>query len=275
MFQKAIAPTLVAATVVGLLLFSGNAHSQAFVLGCPSPAFPTPPPANPLEIDASCRIQGIGPKEAAQNSAKNNFCAGGTTQPITIDDMKTLQQSVQSNPKINFGNPRNHPLSGSAGPTKDRTPLQALGEGTVRSLQGFVFGVHQESKETVNCGATVPNKPVFHDIHISIVADEGSTHGDECSAVVVEMSPHHRPDSWTAANIQRVATKHKLIRVTGQLFFDSSHTPCQDGEEIPGDPRRVSLWEIHPIYKFDVCNAGSCTSETDWIPVDQWLSQNP
>ncbi|MGB7620956.1 MAG: hypothetical protein WBN92_01275, partial [Terriglobia bacterium] len=62
---------------------------------------------------------------------------------------------------------------------------------------------------------------------------------------------------------------------TGQLFFDSSHTPCQDGSEIPGDPRRVSLWEIHPIYRFDVCNAASCTTETDWIPVDQWLTQNP
>ncbi|MBZ5537548.1 MAG: hypothetical protein LAO31_16445 [Acidobacteriia bacterium] len=275
MFQQPITLTLVAAAVVGLLLLSGTANSQAFVLGCPSPALPTPPPANALGIDASCPIQGTGPKEAAQNTAKNNFCAGGPAQPITIDDMKTLQQNVQTNSKINFGNPRDHPLSRTPGPTKDRTPLRTLGEGTLRSLQGFVFAVRQEKKETVNCGTNVPNNDLFHDIHISIVADEASTHGDECTTVVVEMSPHHRPDSWTAANLQRVATKHKLVRVTGQLFFDSSHTPCQDDKEIPGDPRRVSLWELHPIYKFDVCNAASCTTETEWIPLDQWLTQNP
>ncbi|MGB7621641.1 MAG: hypothetical protein WBN92_04760, partial [Terriglobia bacterium] len=81
MFQKPITLTLVAATVVGLLLFSGNAHSQGFVLGCPTPAFPTPPPANALGIDASCQIQGTGLTEAAQNTAKNNFCAAGPAQP--------------------------------------------------------------------------------------------------------------------------------------------------------------------------------------------------
>jgi hypothetical protein len=188
--------------------------------------------------------------------------------------MKALQQNVESNKSINFGNTRDHPLSAKPGPAKDRTPLRTLGEGTLRTLQGFVFAAHQEGKESVNCGTNVQNSALFHDIHVSIVADEGSTHGDECSSVVAEMSPHHRPDSWTAANVQRMAAKHRPVRVTGQLFFDSSHTPCQDGKEIPGDPRRASLWEIHPIYKFEICQSDPCTAPNSWIPLDKWVEQN-
>jgi hypothetical protein len=188
--------------------------------------------------------------------------------------MIKLQQTVQSNKTINFGNDRDHPLSNAPGPATDRKPLQALGEGSLRRLQGFVFTARQEGEESVNCGKNVPNNPLFHDIHISIVDAATATHGDECVAVVAEMIAHHRPDSWTAAAVQQVAVKHRPVRVTGQLFFDSSHTPCQNSKEVPGDPRRSSLWEIHPIYQFDVCNTDPCTSDANWLPLDTWLARN-
>jgi hypothetical protein len=251
-----------------------QASGQAFVPGCANPMFPSPPPAKSLAIDATCTIQGSAGPETQQNAVKNNFCAMAPAQPITIDDMVALQQRVQSNKAINFGSDRDHPLSNSPGPTTDRTPLRALGEGSLRRLEGFIFMARQEGEEGVNCGKDVPQNPLFHDIHISIVAAEAETHGNECSAVVVEMTPHHRPDSWTASGVQRVAIKHRPVRVTGQLLFDSSHTPCQDGKEVPGDPRRSSLWEIHPIYGLDVCKADPCTTDTNWISLDQWLAQN-
>src|SRR6185295_4882845 len=47
------------------------------------------------------------------------------------------------------------------------------------------------------------------------------------------------------------------LRVTGQMFFDGSHRPCV-GEE--GRPRRISVWEIHPVYGIDVCKKKSLTS---------------
>jgi DNA-binding winged helix-turn-helix (wHTH) protein len=34
--------------------------------------------------------------------------------------------------------------------------------------------------------------------------------------------------------------------------------------------KRVSLWEVHPIYKFEVCTS-NCTGAGTWLPLDQWL----
>jgi hypothetical protein len=246
---------------------------QGFVPACADPSFPSPAAAS-LGIDSSCTLAGKGGAEAAQNTAKNNFCAGQTATPITIADMKALQAQVQTDKSINFGNSHSHPVSSKAGPVKNRAHLTALGEGSLRTLEGFIMVARQEGAESVNCGTAVPNDTAFHDIHISIVATEDDTHGDECEAVVAEMIPHHRPGVWTQKAVQKVAVAHARVRVTGQLFFDSSHTPCQDGNDVAGDPRRSSLWEIHPIYKFDVCDADDCTPAENWRPLDEWLKAN-
>jgi hypothetical protein len=176
--------------------------------------------------------------------------------------MVKLQTSVQSNKAISFGNPDQHPLSAQPGPVTNRAPLQALGEGKQVVLLGYVLVARQEGEESVNCGTAVPNDPVDHDIHISIVNSPSIT--NECSGVVAEMIPHHRPAEWTPAAVEAVATAHLMVRVTGQLMFDSSHTPCIAGAPIEGDPARASLWEVHPIYKFEVCPKGKCGS-TGWV----------
>jgi hypothetical protein len=142
-----------------------------------------------------------------------------------------------------------------------------MGEGKVRVLEGYVLIARQEGKEMVNCETTPPDLPASHDIHISIVDNVSKVHGNECESVVAEMSPHHRPDSWNEANVQKVALAHQRVRVTGQLFFDSSHSPCVNGKAEAGDPHRSSLWEIHPIYKFEVCPTGDCASG-GWHPLN-------
>jgi len=45
-------------------------------------------------------------------------------------------------------------------------------------------------------------------------------------------------------------------RVTGHLMFDSSHSRCTRGKPVKGDPSRISLWEVHRIYNFEVCQQG-------------------
>jgi len=261
-----------------LTIFSISGVAQDFTPSCDTPLFP----GQAVAIDNRCTIQGAGGKEAEQNQAKNNFCATGTLVEITVDQLTTLQTKVEQNTSINFGDQANH---GAHGPTTDRAPLKALGEGDLVQLKAFVLAAKQEQAESVNCGHAFDNeneKNLFHDIHISLVAteklatptDKVEEAANECQGVVAEMIPHHRPPEWTAANVNKVAAAHLLVRVTGQRFFDSSHVPCADGKPVRSNPKRVSLWEIHPIYKFEVCIA-NCDVEGTWLLLEEWVNKPP
>ncbi|MBV8895432.1 MAG: hypothetical protein JO051_02895 [Acidobacteriaceae bacterium] len=239
-----------------------------FVSACTSPSYPSPPPRTKPGIDSLCGVQGSGGAEANQNMAKNNFCATGTPSDMTIDDFTNLQTQVENDSSIPFGTDAQG--GREKGPAVDRAPLRALGEGKLVRMQGFVLFGREEGAESVNCEKTVPNQPADHDIHIELVGSAGQT--DECSGVVAEMIPHHRPDTWTADNVEQLAGAQLPVRVTGQLFFDSSHFPCQNGAGVADNPKRISLWEVHPIYAFEVCSSGDCSSDSGWVPLDQWLS---
>jgi hypothetical protein len=239
----------------------------AFAPACRTPTYPAPPPRTKPAIDSLCGLQGSDREEANQNTAKNNFCASGTPTDMTIDDLTDLQKQVEDDPSIPFGDSSQG--GRPQGPAVDRAPLQALGEGKLVRMQAYVLFGKEEGAESVNCETAVPNQPAYHDIHIELVSAAGVT--DECSGVVAEMIPHHRPDTWKADNVEQVAGAELPVRVTGQLFFDSSHFPCQNGAAFGDNPKRVSLWEIHPVYQFEVCSSGDCSSGTGWTPLDQWL----
>jgi hypothetical protein len=236
---------------------------DAFKPGCASPHFPSPAPTHALGIDAKCGIGGNGSgADGEQNDAKNNFCAAGAPQPITIEQLRELQAKVEQNPSINFGDD---------GATKNRDPLRKLGEGRFVTIEkAFVLISRQEGKESVNCGSKVPLKNnLFHDIHVSLVETKNVPLKRECESVVVEMSPHHRPDRWNITTMKKVSSAQAPVRVTGQLFFDASHVLCSGGKRVGSNPARSSLWEIHPIYSFEVCTSG-CGGAGKWVPLDQW-----
>jgi hypothetical protein len=241
-----------------------------FKPACTAPSYPSPPPKTKPAIDSQCGLQGAGGAEANQNMTKNNFCATGTPTDMTISDFVNLQTKVNDDPSIPFGDTSEG--GRPKGPAVDRTPLQPLGEGTLVRMQGYVLFAKQEGSESVNCETAVPNQGAFHDIHIELV--DAATVTDECSGVVSEMIPHHRPDSWTAGNVQQLATAKLPVRVTGQLFFDSSHFSCLNDAGVRENPKRAALWEIHPIYKFEVCTSATCTDGTGWMSLDQWVSKN-
>lgn len=274
---------LLIAIVIGLTIHGGAvampAFAQAkrkptpfkrtkFTPACPNPNYPTPAPAKSPAIDSQCGLSGAGAgPEGVQDSAKNNFCAKGTPQELTIEEMTKLQREVEKNPAINFGNENKG--TRKKGPTTNRAPLQKLGEGKLVTLKAFVIIARQEGPESVNCGKNVASGAPFHDIHISLGA---SADDSECAGVVAEMSPHHRPDSWSHANVEKVSQEKLPVRVTGHLYFDSSHFPCANGTPSAGNPLRVSLWEIHPIYKFEVCTA-NCDGAGTWLTLDEWAKQ--
>jgi hypothetical protein len=236
--------------------------SNRFTQSCSNPTYPSA--ATP--IDSACGAAGTGGKEASQNEAKNYFCAADPARPMTIQDLTDLQKQVEADKSIPFGK-GSHPLSDQPGPATDRTHLVSLGEGSQVVVVAYVKKSRGESPETVNCSMNVPNTAVYHDIHISLVADPND---DECGGIVAEMIPHHRPATWTPNLVNKLAAAKVQVRVTGDLMFDSSHTPCVVGAAIPGDPARVSLWEVHPIYKFEVCTKQDCSSGRGWVLLDAW-----
>src|SRR6516162_7117418 len=57
-----------------------------------------------------------------------------------------------------------------------------------------------------------------------------------------------------AARALRSVSREFPVLITGQLFFDASHYPCEGSEpHSGGHPARGSLWEIHPITDIQVC----------------------
>src|SRR5438552_215307 len=88
-----------------------------------------------------------------------------------------------------------------------------------------------------------------------VTEESSKTDADECDSVTAEMIPHFRPDSWNKITFQAVSAalqKHP-VRITGQMFFDASHSPCGHPDHISTDPKRRSNWEIHPLYTIEVC----------------------
>jgi hypothetical protein len=211
-------------------------------------------------IDAKCGLSGNASGAlAAQDQAKNNFCA--TAAPVTLQfaDYPALQAAAQKALGANYE------------PPADRKVLQAvhtaggksIGEGSVVRVVGMVDRARYsdvESGESVNCN--VPSDP-DNDVHIPLVAKAGA---DECTSVTAEISPHFRPAAWTPANLNRL---NRPVRITGQLFFDASHKPCT--KDKPENPKRQSTWEVHPVYAVEVCKSGGTCDpgdDTQWQPLE-------
>lgn len=230
--------------------------------------------AEGLTIDETCSPDGNAGDDVGkrlESNAKNNFCVEGSPVPITYEDFTNLQSASD-----NIGGLRNLlktsrdrllDLMTQSGGTK-------LGEGRLVQFVGFLFEAHYSNVgkgkgELVNC--KLPTRE-DNDIHIQLMKD--AVEKDPCNSVTAEMSPHFRPEAWA----QLVGLDiDRPIRITGPLFFDGSHHPCHDDVRV--SPNRISVWEIHPVYQFEVCSINEKTvSKCDvknnslWIPLDKWNS---
>lgn len=208
----------------------------------------------------------------AQNRMKNNFCATGQPVSITFNTVDKLQAAVDQK-GIPYGSGQHLP--------PDRAQLSSLvsvhgkliGEGSVVRIVAYIIDAHYSNVrngESVNCKLLGEDN---NDIHIML----GWTVGDDpCETVTAEMIPHFRPDSWTADNLG--ALNGRLVRITGQLFFDGSHRPCHNGK--PANPPRRSTWEIHPVYAIDVAKSRgsmrvSPSDNSNWMPMDEYVKGQP
>jgi hypothetical protein len=215
-------------------------------------------------IDGTCGLTGKGQGGSAlQNQAKNNFCAGTSYQSIAQADLLSKQAMVAALPGYQQWSGENMPAS--------RSGFVALGEGTAVQFVGYVLEAHYadlSSGEGVNCD--VKDDEASNDIHIALVPQSTTT--DECQSNSAEMTPHYRPASWTKTNLDKVGHT-TLVRVSGQLMYDADHKICGEPGFSPTDnPHRLSGWEIHPVYAFEVCvkQAGGACSQ--WQALSDWAA---
>lgn len=244
--------------------------AAAFPQPCPHPFFPS---QNATVADSSCGPAGNGGPDQNQNVAKNNFCAAnqqGQPTPLSFPQFKQLQTRVDNDHSIAFG--QQGTATRHAGPQVNRARLQQMGEGRLVVVEGIMMIARQEGGEGVNCKGHVTEDDPHHDIHISIVPPGPNV--VECDGIVVEMSPHHRLQQWTKDNVMAFA-QNKRVRVTGQVMFDSSHVPCVNRQEVGTNPRRMSLWEVHPIYRFEVCTANCNTNNPTWAKLEDLVDHAP
>jgi hypothetical protein len=229
-------------------------------------------------IDSSCEAAGTassGP-QGAQNEAKNNFCATGTPANLKFSNFAQLQQAAQS-AGIPFGGPSNLPPDRSALHNLLPLPNQgSVGEGSVVRLAAFVMDAHYSnvsSGESVNCQQPGNEN---NDIHIvlgenPVPLGQKPTPAQECASVTAEISPHFRPNVWTPDNLNK--NNAHLFRFTGQLFFDAAHRPCVGG--TGANPKRIAIWEVHPVYAVDICGDANntCTADSDanWVPLSDFV----
>jgi hypothetical protein len=218
-----------------------------------------------------CPVSGCaapGSPNAAMNLAKHHMPEGSLVT-LSFADFASLEQKADD-------------LFGGQSPdltTDQREELRNLdvsggtvGEGSLVRLTGFIAQgnkPHPNTGESVNCNLRGAGNNDFH-IPLAETADKSDFEG-----IVVEMIPQGRSSGWTLDKLIAIKAAGRRVLVSGDLFFDNKHVPNTDpANPIQGQPPRFSLWEIHPIAAFGVCNKENSTCDveraSDWTPLDEF-----
>jgi hypothetical protein len=294
-----------ALTVATLTVVSASPQApDKFQATCPLPFFVI---QDHHSIDTICQNEGKPkPAEGAiaeneeQNRAKNDFCAIGTPANITRKTFENLQTATDALKASTAGSATPFTYGSHDTLPADRTRIRAndfyttsdgdrVHEGTLVRTVGFLLhGAYSNTGtgEGVNCYVTgVAN----NDVHLAFVqtrAEAMKPKPDECKSITAEITPHFRPADWLMlSTLHKTKTKtarekivavdlDRPLRITGQMMMDGSHTPCRNGT---GSPKRISVWEIHPVYAIDVCKKKTVSGcrvgvNGDWQSFDQWLA---
>jgi hypothetical protein len=156
-------------------------------------------------------------------------------------------------------------------PPADRQMIKSIetaegtvGEGSRVRIVAFLSDgkPHPNTGESVNCNL---KSEANNDIHIPISEKKN---GSEFDGIVVEMIPQDRPAKWTSKNVAML--RGNVLLIEGALLYDNLHLANGDANNpLNGQPKRFSLWEIHPITSVKVCKkaaASQCSPDraSDW-----------
>ncbi len=201
------------------------------------------------------------------NLMKRRKPVDGPPVDLTFDDFASLQSEADSA----VGQKEDIEKKDRQSKLRDLTVAAGqVSEGDLVRLTGFlVHTAHANSGESVNCRLTgVAN----NDFHIPIAPDAGDS---EFAGIVVEMIPQARVPGWTLGQLHKVEKLGLQVLVSGQLFYDNMHVVNDDEDNpIGGQPKRMSLWEIHRVTTFAVCNHSDSTCDASksaqWVALEDW-----
>ena len=76
---------------------------------------------------------------------------------------------------------------------------------------------------------------------------------------------------WTPAAFRELKKEGRRLLIRGGLFYDSGHIVNTDENSKTSQPKRFTIWEIHPITAVLVCkrqdNKCDPATATDWTPL--------
>lgn len=106
--------------------------------------------------------------------------------------------------------------------------------------------------ESTNCNLLNPDEVDWHMYLTKGPSQPIST------AIIVETTPRVRPNhKWTTALLAPYVNKSKEVRISGWLMYDFQHLG------VVGQ-QRGTVWEVHPITKIEVQDAGG-----NWVNIEQ------
>ena len=194
------------------------------------------------------------------NQLKRTVPPQGTPTTLTFDTFSQLQSAAVELVDEGVDIPPAERDKIKSIETADGT----VGEGSRVRLVAFLSEgtPHANSGESVNCNL---KRPANNDIHISVTETKD---GSEFEGIVVEMIPQDRPANWTSSKLDQL--HGKVLLIEGGLFYDNLHFANADANNpMQGQPKRFSLWEIHPVNSLKVCKktkVSQCDPEraSDW-----------
>lgn len=247
-----------ATALVLALVFGGYGHAEERGNTCARSLAACP--------DRGCAEEGSD--DALINETKRRLPRGRTPIRLSLDDFLTLQDKATDlvGQKVSLNRAgRNKLRDLEVGPS-DRK----VSEGDLVELVGFIIGLPNRPKasgpEGVNCRLS---GSANNDIHIPVGENPEDT---EFEGIVVEMIPQDRDAGWTVKRLKRIAREKRLVVIRGALFYDNKHHVNDDPDDVRGgDPKRASLWEIHPVTEVIVCMTASRKCNRKNLKSQQWV----
>jgi len=194
------------------------------------------------------------------NQLKRTIPAEGTPTTLTFETFSQLQTAAVELVDQGVDIPPAERDKIKSIETADGT----VGEGSRVRLVAFLSEgkPHANSGESVNCNLKTETN---NDIHISVTERKAAS---EFEGIVVEMIPQDRPANWTSKKVEML--RGKVLLIEGGLFYDNLHFANGDASNPIGrQPKRFSLWEIHPVTSVKVCKRATisqCNPDraSDW-----------